>query len=66
MENLKKLLCLLLVAWLSLGASSFSYDFKIATGNKTFSDIDGKFELRLESFSLNHQRDEPLVYTNTM
>ena len=65
--NLKMLFCLILLAVLCPDlASSFSYKFKIVTGNQTFEGIDANFELTLDSFSLNHQRDEPLVYSNTM
>ena len=65
MAIIKAPLCLLLLIWPAL-VSSFSYKFKIATGNQSFADIDAKFELGLDSFSLEHQKDEPLIYSTAM
>ena len=67
MDNLRKLSLFILLVWLCPDSvSSFSYGFKIATGNQTFANIDAQFDLELESFSLAHQRDEPLTYSNTV
>lgn len=65
MKNLQLFyLVILICLYLNL-TDSFIYDLKIATSNKTFDAINGKFELNLQSFSIQRSRNEPFIYSNT-